>query len=284
MKSSSVGSIIVALLLASSTGLADDLPVPYTSRPLTLPARMISPAFSASLLHVEGFGNFGADNRVGLNLGASYGITDNLTVHATPLTMSIVTSTRANEADAVYYGTLRVGGIFRFLHTEDVDIGVQLELGGAGKFLAFFATAGIPVLFRVGHVVRIDTGLMFTMSFPTTSSGRLDGALAGVSSDISGTTTQAGVPISLAIQPIDPIFFGLRTGFGIGSFRGNVANTVFVPLGAFFGGTIASSGNRPIVDVTGSFSFPVFLLGNVAELPVTQAWVVGLDARFYFQL
>lgn len=278
---SSLGAVVVALSLASSTAFADDLPMPYTSRPLTLPARMISPDFSGSILHIDGFLDPGARNVGSLNLGASYGIVDDVTVYATPLTMSVDTSTRTDPTP--YYGTLRLGGIFRFLHTTDVDVGVRLEVGGSGKFLSLFATAEIPVLFRLGHVVRIDTGVAFTMVLPTNGKG-IDGALAGVLDYFAVAAARAGVPIAVAIQPIDSIFFGLRSGFGIGSFRGNVANTVFVPLGAFFGGTIASAASRPIADITASFDFPLFLLGNAADLPVSQLWVAGVDARFYFQL
>lgn len=130
-------------------------PMAYVDRPLTLPARMIEPEFSVSLLHLDGFGFLGAANVVGLNLGASYGVIDNLTVYAMPLTMSIVTGTRTDSS--VYYRTLRIGAIYRFLHTDAVDIGAQLEVGGAAKFNTLFATAKIPVLVRLNHIVRLDT-------------------------------------------------------------------------------------------------------------------------------
>lgn len=282
MKKGATAAIVFALGFVTRAAVADDLPVPYASRPLTLPARMISPQLSGSLLHEEGLGLLGGTNIVGLNLGASYGVIDDLTVYATPLTMSVVTSTRTDPIP--YYGTLRVGGIYRFVHTEDVDVGVQLELGGAGKFFFFHATAAVPVLFRIGHVVRIDTGVAFTMLFPTTRSRRVDGALASAGEGFDYPTSVAGFPIGVAIQPIDPIFFGVRTGLGIASLRGNVANTIYVPLGVFFGGTICSNTNHPIADITARFDFPFFLYGGAYDLPVTQAWTTGLDARLYFQL
>jgi hypothetical protein len=55
-----------------------------------------------------------------------------------------------------------------------------------------------------------------------------------------------------------------------------------MPLGAFVGGTIG--GTTPVVDITGSFGWPLFLLGGAADLPISQFWVAGINARTYFQL
>lgn len=275
----SLGLTLVALSLASSSALADDLPLPYTSRPLTLPARMISPEFSSSLVHLQDFLVEGGSNALGLNLGASYGIVDELTVYAHPLTMSIDTSTRADPV--VRYGGLRLGGVVRFLHTDTVDVGAQLELGVVGDFRTLYVTSAIPVLFRLGHVVRVDTGVAFTLVFPTTSGGQVVGALATVG---PGPLASAGVPIVLSLQAGDWVFVGVSTGFGIASLsERRISDWTFSPLGIFVGGTITTN-KQPLADLTASFSFPFFLLGGAGDLPVTQAWMAGVKARFYFQL
>jgi hypothetical protein len=279
--------VAISIGFSSSVAFADDLaptkdayPLAYTSRPLTLPKGMLAPEVSANLAHVDNVFLVGAVNVVGLTAGATYGVIDNLNVYATPLTMSIVTSTRTDPT--VYYGTLRLGAVYRFLHTEVADIGAQIEVGGGATFNTLFATAKLPVLLRLGHIVRIDTGLAFTGLFPT--DGRpVDAALSSAADAPLGYGARAGIPVTVSVQATDHFYLGVDTGFGIGSFRGrDVSHAAYMPLGAFVGGTLG--GTTPIVDITGSFSWPLFLLGGATELPISAFWVASLNARFYLQL
>jgi hypothetical protein len=254
-----------------------ELPVPYVQRPLTLPEMTLAPHFSGGVTHVE-FGGFGAGNLINLDAGASFGILDDLTVYAQPLTMLIGTGGGNSE---VYYGTFRLGAIYRFLSTEVVDIGGQFEFGATGANDVIHLTGKLPVLLRLADVVRIDTGLAISGYFPINGS-----AGGGIVSVGTGTTilgpTGAGVPVSASFQLAEPVFLGLDTGFGIASFE-EAGDSMFMPLGAHVGGTIAS-GDRPMVDLVGRFNFPVFLLSADSNPPTTEIWQAGLDARAYFDL
>ena len=120
-----------AIILAPTLAFADDTPKPettepgygaskfpaaYAERPLTLPKLMLSPQLGVGLSHLEfatPLGNVAA-NAVGLDVGASLGITDDLTVYLVPLTMLIATYTNVFP-NKVYYGTFRAGATYRFV-------------------------------------------------------------------------------------------------------------------------------------------------------------------------
>lgn len=279
--------LALAPTLASADETPSSYPASYAERPLTLPRLMLSPELSIGLTHFEITTALGsaAANAVGLNLGASLGITDDLTVYLVPLTMLIATYTTAAPTK-VYYGTFRAGAMYRFVHTDKVDFGGQFELGASGASEAVFTTFKLPLLLRIAPALRIDTGLAFTVVYPTTGAS-VDAGFATASSSgaaIVGLGSSAGIPIAVTIQPEEHVFFGLDTGFGIGSFRGTVSNSAFMPLGAFVGGTIIGGNHAPLVDIVGSFGFPFFLLGADNSPPATQLWQVGLGVRAYLPL
>lgn len=290
MKPTTVGvafALVLAPTLASADETPSSYPASYAERPLTLPRLMLSPELSLGLSHFEITTALGsaAANAVGINVGASLGITDDLTVYLVPLTMLIATYTTAAPTK-VYYGTFRAGAMYRFVHTDKVDFGGQFELAASGAAEAVYTTFKLPLLLRLAPVLRIDTGLAFTVGIPT--DGRsVDAGFATVSNGgaaIVGLGSSAGIPIAVTVQPEEHIFFGLDTGLGIGSFRGTVSNSVFMPLGAFVGGTIVGGNHAPLVDIVGSFGFPFFLLGADNSPPTTQLWQVGLGVRAYLPL
>jgi hypothetical protein len=265
---------------ASTDAKKSALPVPYVERPLTLPEMTLSPHFSGGLTHVE-FGGLGggAVNLINLDAGASFGILDDLTVYAQPLTMLIGVADGGSE---VWYGTFRLGAIYRFLSTEVVDIGGQFEFGATGASDTIHLTGKLPVLLRFADLVRIDTGLALSGYFSTQGGGAAGGlAQIGTGSTPLGPNG-AGIPVSVSFQLAEPVFLGLDTGFGIADFE-DAGDSMFMPLGAHVGGTIASD-DRPIVDLVGRFNFPAFLVSGDPEPPLTEIWQVGLDARAYFDL
>lgn len=280
--------IAAAVLGLASVASAEDakLPVRYADRPLTLPKMTLAPEFSLPLVHVEGAGL--AFNGVGLNLGAAFGVIDDLTVDVTPLSLLIgrtdVAGLFGGSQTKAYYGTFRLGATYRFLHTEVADIGARAEFGATGANDVIHLTGSIPVLLRLAHVVRIDTGFAFSGLFPTKSGAKVDGAMGsvGTSPTVLSAVGKAGIPVDVTVQIVDAFFAGLDTGFGIGSFHGKVDQSCFMPLGFRVGGTIG--GDKPVVDLTGNFGFPFFLLGADSKPPFTNIWQVGLDARAYFQL
>lgn len=281
--------MVFGAMAVASTASADEskLPLRYTDRPLTLPKMTLAPEFGLALDHFETpfFGASLAVNAVGLNLGAAFGVIDDLTVDITPLTMLIGRSDAGNTSQTkVFYGTFRLGATYRFLHTEVADIGARAEFGATGANDTIHLTGMIPVLLRLGHIVRIDTGFAFSGFFPT-KGGKVDGGMGTVGAAVPGVASLgegAGIPVNVTFQIADPFFAGLDTGFGIASFRGTVSDNCFMPLGFHAGGTIG--GDKPLADITGSFSFPYFLVGADSKPPFSNLWQVGLDARAYFQL
>lgn len=268
--------------------LAAPLPVPWVERPLTLPEMTLSPEFTLPITHLELEGV--ALNAFGLNLGAGFGITDDFMVDLTPLTMLIARADvdlgGGTVSDTeVYYGTFRAGATYRFVATEAADIGGRFEFGATGATESMHLTAGLPVLLRLEKVVRIDTGVFWSLRLPTNGAS-VDAMLGTVGGGINPNLfvgAAAGIPVSLTVQIAEPFFAGLDTGFGIGSFRGDVDNSTFMPLGIHVGGTIAQD-RSPLVDLSAGFSFPLFLLGVDASPPTTEIWQVGLAARAYIPI
>jgi hypothetical protein len=238
----------------------------------------LAPQFGVGLTHVE-LGGLGAANFINLDAGASFGILDDLTVYATPLTMLIGV---ANGDSRVWYGTFRLGAIYRFLSTDVVDIGGQFEFGATGANDTIHLTGKLPVLLRLADVVRIDTGLALSGYFPINGDAGGGVVSVGTGATVLGGPTGAGIPVSASFQVAEPFFLGLDTGFGIASFE-EAGDSMFMPLGAHAGGTIAS-GDRPLVDLVGRFNFPAFLLSADPDPPLTEIWQVGLDARAYIDL
>jgi hypothetical protein len=258
------------------TAKKSELPVPYVERPLTLPEMTLAPHVAAGFTRFDA--GFGALNLINLDAGASFGILDDLTVYAQPLSMLIGAG---DGGSRVWYGTFRLGAIYRFLSTDVVDIGGQFEFGATGVSDTIHLTGKLPVLLRLADVVRIDTGLAISGYFPI--DGDAGGGIVAVGSGGQPLgPTGAGIPVSASFQLADPFFLGLDTGFGIASFE-FPDDTLFMPLGAHVGGTIAS-GDRPLVDLVGRFNFPTFLLSSDPEPPATEVWQVGLDARAYIDL
>ena len=265
---------------------SEKFPVPFVERPLTLPKMMLAPQFQIGLTHAE-LGNF-AFNGVGLNVGAAFGVIDDLTVDIVPLTLLIGRTDAGGFSDTkAYYGTFRLGATYRFFHADVVDIGGRVEFGATGFDDTIHLTAMIPVLLRFGKIVRIDTGLAISGLFPT-KGGDANGALGTVGSVVPTVPGAGpGIPIDVTFQIVDPFFVGFDTGFGIASFNdtalGGLDKSCFMPLGLHAGATIPGD-KGPIADITGSFSFPLFLLGADRNPPTSEVWQLGIDARAYFQL
>lgn len=265
------------------TSGGDGLPVPYVERPLTLPEMMLAPEFGASLSHLE-FAFFGgsiAVNAINLGAGASFGIIDDLTAYVVPLVMTIGTSPGSDPQ--VYYGTFRLGAIYRFFKSEVADIGAQAEFGATGVNDVIHLTARLPILLRLADVVRIDTGLAISGFFPV-NGGDPAGGIASMSNHFPSPIglAGAGVPVDVAFQVAEPVFLGLNTGIGLADFE-TAEDTFFSPLGLFVGGTVPAA-DGPLMDLRGSFSFPYFLVSGDPEPPFTNLWQVGLDARAYIDL
>ena len=292
----------LALGIASTAFAApsdsSDFPPAYVERPLTLPKLMLSPEFSLPIIHAESAGSpaFGSAtaNLVGLNLGAALGITDDFQIDTTPLSLLIadVSVPVFGSQTKVYYGTFHLGAMYRFvgrnaqLAKSDVaEVGARIEFGASGLNDTIHLTWGIPVILHFAKLVRIDTGLFFTGAFPVKGTAQNDIGMGSVGSTpaILGAVEPPGIPVSVTLGN-DFIFGGVDLGFGIASFRGSdISRNCYMPLGFHLGGTIPKD-QKPLIDITGNFTFPYFLIGADANPPTSRLWMVGLDAKGYFQL
>ncbi|MFO0554154.1 MAG: hypothetical protein U0271_37585 [Polyangiaceae bacterium] len=262
----------------------EGLPMSVVDRPLTLPAMTLAPTFQFDVTHLEI--DIISSNAVGMSLGASFGVLDDLEVYLMPFTLLIV------DVDAgvfgsdtkTYYGTFRLGGTYRFFHEDVAELGARVEFGATGFNDDIHLTWGMPVLLRAPNILRLSTGLFFTAFLPT-DGGRADIGIAAVSESapVLLAAVGPGIPATLDFRVLDEFFLGLDTGFGVASFRGNVDQNCFMPLGFHAGGTIPID-NKPTVDLLGAFSFPYFLVGADNEPPLTNIWTVGLTARAYIPL
>lgn len=272
---------------AKPAAAASTLPLRYVERPLTLPQGTLSPQLGLGDAHFELslFTSTLAVNAIATDLGAAYGVTDDLTVDLTPLTMLFVrTDAKSTNQTKVYYGTFRLGGTYRFLHTDGADVGARFEFGATGASDTIHMTAGVPVVLRLASAVRVDTGFAFTAILPT-KGGQADAAIASVGATLPVPTAvsgDAGIPVQATVQIVDAFYAGLDTGFGVASFRNDVGRSCFMPLGFRAGYTIG--GDHPVADVAAGFHFPFFLLGADSSPPLTEYWHVGIGARAYLPL
>ena len=153
LRAALMGAALALTSLPGSVALAQrkgDLPVRFVDRPLTLPKRVLSPEFHVGVTHFEIENVDGqAVNAVPIDLGAAFGVTDDITVYAQPLTLLIgrtdtnVLGFATHQTD-VYYGTFRLGADFRFFHNDLIEIGAKAEFGAMGALDQLHLTAGVP--------------------------------------------------------------------------------------------------------------------------------------------
>jgi hypothetical protein len=295
-------SLLVSLFaLVTSRGALAQLapepspfPVRFVDRPLTVPKRVLAPELDWVAAHLEIGGVVG--NAFEPSLGVAYGITDDLQLELVPLSVDVAmlsgtglfgTGTTQTKA---YYGQFKLDATYRFVGSTYAEVGARVELDGAGTNDTVYVGWGIPVVLRVPRVLRVDTGLFFSVSVPVKSdplsliprSPDIAMGLPGTGISTAAGTTP-GIPLILTFQIIDPLFVGADTGFGILSFHGSVADTCYMPLGFHLGGTIPGE-RTPLVDILGRVGFPAFLLGAVQTQPFSQFWEVGFTARVFVPL
>lgn len=236
------------------------LPVPYVSRPMTLPAATLAPAIRVRAGQTVEF-----DTRfllIGIDLvNARYGILDDLEIEAE--VAPIEAEPRVNYGNA----TARV--TYRFLD-EVVELGSAVRLGhilfpgSARRFL--LEPQVLRMLAHAGDHVRVDSGFAMPLYF---GGGPV---VAGMS-----------IPVDVAIQLADPFFVGLGTGVGVFDFR-VPGESLFIPASAFVGATVPLD-NSPLLDVIGRFDMPqLFLPGRPDDVMEERLFIGSLTLRLFFAL
>ncbi len=268
-------------ILARSARLEEErrdakLPVAFANRSLTLPELVLTPSLAYTY-------DRGAALPSNLALGAAFGATDWLTFDAAfDVVFDYLPITTTFEA----------GVTGRFFTSAMVDVGARMEVGSVLGLRSVLEpqevwlrdTLAIPVVLRIAHRFRLDTGFYTTLILPTDGRTPVDGGFfsAGPNPNVPGGGMRPGIPVRATFNVIEPVFVGFDTGLGIFSFSRDVGDNVFIPMGFRFGGTVPS-GKRALVDLTSSFSFPVLFLGG-GDSPVSEAWQLGFDAVVYAPL
>lgn len=243
------------------------LPVPYVERPITLPEMTLAPRASFVGTNIDlGVGSFTAFI---IGVGASFGITDDFMVEATPLSVVF------GDPD-FDYGYFLAGATYRFLPGD-------FEMAGRFRFLinndaVLGFNPGVPMRLHAG-IVRLDTGVHTLISVPT---GGGDSAVGLADVNENFFLFDAGIPAKVSVQIIDEFWAGLGTGFGIYDFS-EAGDTVFVPLQLNLGATIPAD-EGPLVDIEGGFSFPTFVNSGANDTIVTELWQFGITGTGYLSL
>ena len=226
----SVVAVLLAALLAPALAAAQygAQPVPYARRPLTLPdatLRFDLPLIWTIVDDDEAF----YDDRDTLEFmgGLGAGITSDFQIDAQVLPYRFTRpSTYAPVSFWQYYlGAPALGLTWRFARGD-------FEAGLRGDFLLpvnheFGAQIGVPMLVRLGEIMRLDTGPYLLLYFTDDPSTRIM------------------APLSLAINVSPTVFLGPETGLVIWD-----GDYVEIPFGFFVGVTIRGTQN-PVVDLRG---------------------------------
>jgi hypothetical protein len=243
---------------AAAVEIGADDEIRYVQRDLVMPEFTLSPFADMRLVHFEG--NFGSATLFTMSAGARFVPLENLEVSFNPASFY--------AGNGSGYGAVKLGGTYQFLRKDAVQIGVSayLPLGQTGAIDFIGIGAGLPVRVHGGDFFRMDTGLYFAGFFDASLTNNAFFSFSEVD-DTWWFNADPAIPLEFSFQIIDELYAGADTGFGfLASSR--AGDTIFVPLGFKFGGTIPVDG-RPFVDLQTGFRWPAFLgtIGDDASEP-----------------
>lgn len=246
------------------------MPLPLAERPLTLPKMTLAPELGFGVTHL-GLDGFNLGTSTGLDLGAHFGILDDLEVGAVVLPIKL-------SPDFGYENPL-LEATFRFLKGK-VELGARLRTTfvtqkGAGGAVV---EAGMPVLVHVSEAARIDTGVYVPMSF---------GSGVSFGGEFSGGKTAIAlrVPFQFIYDVIPALHIGAQTGFAIADFS-DAGHKIYVPLG-FVAGYAIGNEKGPLVDIDPYFTFPYFLTPgepSPGDKVNSGIWQTGLAVTVFLYL
>lgn len=230
------------------------LAVEFAKRPLTNGRFVLVPELNFSLTDVVGVG--GSEIGVGINLGATFGVTDDLDVfaHVLPLTL----------APSAGYGRMDLGGTFRFMK-GNTEVGARLMLilpTASGS--DFGMSVGVPILFHFGDKLRLDSGVFGNFTF---------------ASDLAFALN---IPLELAIQLIPMLAAKIHTGYTLPLAPSGATDFMTIPLGFGVVLTIPGQNSQPMLDIIPTFTFTNFLQpASPGDKVNTGGWQMLVVAKFY---
>jgi hypothetical protein len=292
---------VTASLAAQSSGLAraDEelrdseakvkMPVAYSQRPLTNPAFTLSPdvGFDVSQLGSLSGVTASSPTIVSLVLSTSMSFTDDLAVRVTFLPLEL--------SPQVHYGTSSLvnpflligpgGGVtFRFVkRTVEIAASFDFAVSTLSGVQSVGLVPGIPILFHLGKNARLDTGVNFPILTGSSSTESFNGLTITTSTP---TIVMVKAPLSVYVNVIDPLYFGVRTGFEMalaGTGATPIAETAEVPLGFVMGCSVPGP-RGPLLDFVPFFVWPAFVNGSGNRTVDVADFDFGLDAIAYIFL
>ncbi|MEZ4310144.1 MAG: hypothetical protein R3F14_19050 [Polyangiaceae bacterium] len=202
------------MLLAAAPALAQDggaqqYPVAYVDRPLTLPSLGVSPDVTFDATQIVQDPN-AAERTLQTNLafagGLTFGILDDLEVRASIGTIRFVPEFQYLEP--------KLGLTFRFVGAESFNMGIRAETtaltlpGEAG----IRVEASLPFLVRLGSSARIDLAPGAPVTFQ----------------EKKAVTVGLNVPVAFAFQVVEVLHIGARTSATILDFSDPGQNLVIL--------------------------------------------------------
>jgi hypothetical protein len=282
-RSSLVGSALVvvtlAVLLNAGSARADDMPtgtqpIAYAARPLTVPALTLAPQLSStvdklSTTTVQAIYNTpnAKSLNVGVAIGASVGIVENIEVGAVVAPLQVLPS--FSYGDPSVHGTFRfVKGGFElagyinstFITHQGVDPQVTLPV----------LNSGAGVLLEPGLLSRIHMGGRAKLDIGATVPIQLGSAVHDIG---------LNVPVELAFNLIEAFHIGASSGFGIADVKAPALNS-YVPLGLLAGVAIGND-DKPVFDIGALFRWPEFANPGKTQTIDTSDFQVGLSLAAY---
>lgn len=256
-----------------STAAADNYPLGYAARPLTMPRGMVRVTFDLNVLRLD-LGGFGSDAVVSLNWGAAIAPAKNLELGFSRYRMGAFPG--INSIDVLGLGA---SGLITAVVSPTGDFGdipfyaryqvLQSVVDIALEFRVRFPTLtewglawAVPIRIHAGDVVAFDTGLDLALDGPS-----------------NANVFSIGIPFDITGNINENFFLKAQTGVSLPGINEDPTVTI-VPLGFGLGGS-AEIG-RGMLDAFLNFRFPIFaaFAQNQSEV-TTEIWSLIFGLNFY---
>ncbi len=256
------------------------LPVAAAQRPITPPSLVFNPSLTFAVRHQVPQGSF-----IDLDVGASLGVTDNVSVRALVLPLQL--SAPIGAGRRFQYGQTQgirgpsIGATYRFVRGV-IEIGASLDLriftienlsGGA-------IIPSIPVRLHASDVVAIDFEPSVNITRATTTVKQpvfaaIGSAVVGsIPETVPANAVRVQLPTSVLYNMSEPVHVGVNSGLTIFDVS-DAKNSTGVPAGVFLGYAVAGS-SGPILDVDPFFEFPYLLLPGRTKVWNAEQYFVGV--------
>ena len=252
-----------------SKDAADNYPLAYAARGLTMPQGMIRGefkfAFGSFELNLGAFSTFD-ETIAALNFGAAISPVDNLEIGLSDNRMgwpesafglrgllALVVQPDTNVGDIPLYVR------YRFLNHDNLEIGIDLELN-LPVLNDFGILVGLPIRIHASDSFAIDTGAAFTVS------------------DLGGeNVTGVQIPFGIVANFTDNIFLKAQTGVTLIDLS-DIGGAV--PVHAGLGYSMETG--PAMVDIFGMFGFPTLLVfADGDSKTFTKIWELSVGLKVY---